>query len=273
MESSSIDHTNGDEEVEEMEQDIESSYPSIHELLSLLVEKTNNIEATLSGVLTTQSQHNEILKAITQTLGVNVEIPIITGYNSNSIIHKKRTTIQNRTRALLVAPTTRTPLSPTRTPTPPIQNESLTNTHESSMTTSNHSRQSQQLPSKFVLAPKMRRKGNVVQAIHSLARSSVEGRKMMTFLHASANRAVRRVFEKAESSRPDLGGSWSHQDEEVRQEAVEWLVQTVTNFHPSIPLAKCEDDWIIKYLFPRKYNDFVYTERKRIKKKGIRRVF
>ncbi|KAI7858272.1 hypothetical protein BDC45DRAFT_499231 [Circinella umbellata] len=268
---SSIDHNDSDEEVERMEQDTESPYPSIHELLSLLVEKTNSIETTLSGVLTTQSQHNEILKAITQTLGVNVEIPIINGYNHNSIT-KEQTEAQNRTR-LLVDPTTRTPLSPTRTPTPSIQNESLTgNTHGSSIiTTSNHSRQSHQLPSKFVLAPKMKRKGNVVQAIHSLARSPVEGRKMVNFLHTSANLAVRKVFEKAESNRPDLGGSWSNQDENVRQEAVEWLVQAAANFRPSIPLAKCEDDWIIKYLFPRKYNDFVYTERKRIKKRETRR--
>ena len=36
------------------------------------------------------------------------------------------------------------------------------------------------------------------------------------------------------------------------------------SYNPSIPLTKCEDDWIIRYFFPKRYNDL---GKKRIQKK------
>ena len=211
-----------DEQLEKMDQDNESSPPSIHELLSLLVEKTESIEATLSAVLASQNQRDEILRSVSQTLGIGIETPSITAHNGNSSNNSitKRGTVRDMTRPLAAA-TSRAITSRALT----IQNKSQTESSISTKySTKRHRHQQHEIPSKFITSPRPRLKINVTEAIYSLAKSPTEGEKMMTFLNDNVNRVVQKVYRKAASNQPDWGGKWADQDENVRKEAMKWLI-------------------------------------------------
>ena len=206
-----------------MDQDNESSPPSIHELLSLIVDITDSIEATLSAVLASQNRHDEILKSVSQTLDINIEMSSTTAPNNNNNNNKniaKRRVERDMTRPLAAA-TSRTITSTT----PSIQNKSQTESGTSiKFSNKRLYHQQQEIPSRFITCPRPRLKINVVEAIHSLAKSPTEGEKMMSFLNDNINRVVQKVYRKAASNQPDWGGKWADQDENVRKEAMKWLI-------------------------------------------------